>query len=594
MSLICLSSRGLSVQPENFSNFFGGRGIEFPKNSEICLVGASVRKHAPGSAVVSLTPENNTFACHYGTPPLATGAIDPKQDLLRDDVYTVKAQTGTYIDIAAAIKKTVSDQCTVSCLSHGVEATITSAAGLVLKQPMWKARTSEGGRWAAPPNAPQKNSDILPEDNGTFTRLQPNALSQECWMEDSRVLWNTDNGAAAGSFGGTNYACLFNFFRGGPGNVAMSYNGRQGGIVTGNRIGNASKMDSWVNFPVPGEDIAPALGMYEQKIDLGWALTLDSLQWYKNAYEQGQVGYKRELLGQVLLADILTTQQIQIGFRPLLSAASTYDWEIFYKLDAGAWVQAALVAGTDEKGTFPFGKFNANQVSDPPTFEGIEISKVGLGHHAVGCWGNENINHMEVYGIYDDMVGRVQGAAGQLSFGKDLTFGTSYISDSYAQNNGVWNNFKQLCQSRCAIADSLGFYSGVVKVVSDPAAALPAGLISDTLPAQWNFADAPLVVQLPNLPINGYLGGGASAIGGATALPILGVIDGFQIDENPTGSISSPYNENWIKLLNKDSFTINEMQVRITDMYGVLPDYLDNPSHVWIKIRAGSQGEVTV
>jgi hypothetical protein len=99
-----------------------------------------------------------------------------------------------------------------------------------------------------------------------------------------------------------------------------------------------------------------------------------------------------------------------------------------------------------------------------------------------------------------------------------------------------------------------------------------------------------LVVQLPNLPITGYLGGGASQQGGATALPILGVLDGFQIDENPTLSISAPYNENWIKLLNKNAFTINELQVRITDMFGITPDYLDNPSHIWIKIRSASNG----
>ena len=83
------------------------------------------------------------------------------------------------------------------------------------------------------------------------------------------------------------------------------------------------------------------------------------------------------------------------------------------------------------------------------------------------------------------------------------------------------------------------------------------------------------------------MGGGADVVGGATALPILGIVEGYQVDENPTEAIYEPYTENWIRLLNKDSFTINEMQVRITDLYGQLPDYLDNPSHVWLKIRAG-------
>ena len=281
-------------------------------------------------------------------------------------------------------------------------------------------------------------------------------------------------------------------------------------------------------------------------------------------------------------------QNIAITFRPLITAAgptANYAWEIFYKLDAAVAVQGALVLGTDGSGNFPFGKYNANQAADR--------TKVGHGHHAVVHWPlvANNVGICTIEGCYDNMVG--SAVAGGTSFGKDLTFGTSYISDSYAKDNGVWSQLKTLCQTRCTIADTLGFYSGVLKAVADPPAAPPVGLVSVNGTADWNYSDMPLVVQLPNLPITGYLGGGASAQGGATALPVLGIIDGFKIDETPSLSISSPYNENWIKLLNKDSFTINEMQVRITDMYGVLPDYLDNPSHVWVKIRAGV-GNVTV
>ena len=69
MSLICLSSRGLSDTPANFSNYFGGRGIQFGKNSEICLVGASIKKQAPSfdtDAPITIPASNNTFAIHYG------------------------------------------------------------------------------------------------------------------------------------------------------------------------------------------------------------------------------------------------------------------------------------------------------------------------------------------------------------------------------------------------------------------------------------------------------------------------------------------------------------------------------------------------
>ena len=80
MSLICLSSRGLSDSANNYTNFFGGRGVEFPKNSEICLVGASIKKHSPNLLVHTIPNGAGTFAIHYG------GFGSGNNDLLRDDV----------------------------------------------------------------------------------------------------------------------------------------------------------------------------------------------------------------------------------------------------------------------------------------------------------------------------------------------------------------------------------------------------------------------------------------------------------------------------------------------------------------------------
>lgn len=578
MSLICLSSRGVNVQPENFSNFFGGRGIEFPKNSEICLVGGSVKKHAPGKAMVSLTPENNTFVCHYGAPDTATPLVPVDgENLLRDDVFTIPPQTSASANVASSLAQVWIDQCTVSPIRKAPTSTIGGAAGWTLTQDMWENRATKSGLWSPPTGLPFTN--YVGVANGPpSTRLTPPVPPPNYthFMEDSRRLWNTDNQGRSNSYAGNLEGLQYRIQYGGGVTTVEEFSGLQGGIVTGNRLGDIHKADSWVNFPVESEADAPMEGAYEQKIDLGWSIEGAVLRVYKNAYKAGIAsGYEREYLHDVALPAIGAVTQIDIHFRPIYNnpaapPAPAFCWEVFYKIGGGAYTQASLVTCTPPEGTFPFGHFNGNGAVNP----------VGIGLNAVMSWGNPNSTRIEVFGCYDDMPGTILGAG--VTFDKTLTYGTSYISDIYASANGIWSPFKQLCQSRATIADPLGFFSGQIVEVADTT----VGFSSDSPTSAWNYSDSPLVVQLPNLPITGYLGGGSSVIGGATALPILGIIDGFQIDENPSVSISSPYNENWIKLLNKDSFTVNELQVRITDMYGVTPDYLDNPSHVWVKIRS--------
>ena len=192
MSLICLSSRGLSDSPNNYTNYFGGRGIEFPKNSEICLVGSSIRKHAPGRAMVTLTGETNTFACHYG----ADGVL-VNDNLFRDDVFTQTPITDTYIGVAEALGNTIKDQCTISPLRYGVTSTI-AGAGWTLQMAMTENRTTEGGRWAVPNNLPFE-APVVAVNTATDTTLTPET-GVSCWSQDTRKLWNVDNQATLGVF----------------------------------------------------------------------------------------------------------------------------------------------------------------------------------------------------------------------------------------------------------------------------------------------------------------------------------------------------------------------------------------------------------
>jgi hypothetical protein len=582
MSIICLSSRGLSSRPENYSNFFGGRGVNFPKDSEICLIGGSIRKHAPGRAMVTITAENNTFACHYGDNALPANVAN----LFRDDIFKVSPSCSIAADIGTELGDVIENQCTISPLRWGVTSTIT-APGWTMTQTMQENRQTRAGDWTNINNAAYL-STVAIQDGVVSTRLTPSVIDKSpAFAEDSRRLWNTDNQGRVNNFGGALEGSKFNF------TIPAAYlpidiDGIQAGIVTGDRLGGLLSSNTWVNFPEDEFDNTVDIqGNYQQKIDLGFSLEADAtntggvIRFFKNAWSNGlaSVGYTREYVG-ASVAIPAGGGIMEVGFRPLKSNVTTgYSWEIYYNIAGAGYTQVILLDLTDRNGTFPIGMFNGNQ-SDTPT---------GVGLNQVVSWGRstDQIN-FEVFGCYDNAAADVTAVAPAVGFRLPVYYGTSYISDFYAINNSIPAEFKNLCQTSCTISDALGFNSGQVKNVLNTLTA-PA-LQSDIIATSWNACDAPLVVQMPNLPISGYLGSGTSQQGGATALPIIGVIDGFQIDENPTLSISQPYTENWIKLLNKDSFTVNELQVRITDMYGVLPDYLDNPSHIWIKIRSSSGG----
>lgn len=583
MSLICLSSRGVSDRPENFSNYFGGRGIEFGKNSEICLVGASIKKQCPIDDVdgtLTITAENNTFACHYGT---SDGA---NENLFRDDIFVIPPQTVDVASMELEISRVAKDQCTISPLRYGYDksatptgADITAAVGLTLKADMWENQGSLPGYWAEPNNLPYAQEMTI-TDAATASSLDPGpSLVLPCFMQDSRKLWNTDNQATVADPGPTHlYGARYQFsYTGGVG--SDPFDGMQGGIVTGNRVGGVHKDNSWVNLPVDTIDEQPQMGLYEQQIDLGWSIEGGQLCIYKNEFAQG--GYSRRYLTRVLVPVIAGATAIDILFRPLNNGGN-YGWEALYNIAGAGFVVLPYIPGTDAGGNFPMGLYNGNQ---------SESGNFGIGLNCVMAWGKNNTARVRVLGTYDNEGATVVAPAA--AFGKRIQWGMSYLSDTYAPATGaivINPDFRTLCQTRCNIASEFGFYAGKIHLVSNM---LSTGLVSDKGIGLWLDVETPYCIQLPNLPISGYLGGGASNLGGATEAPIIGIVDSYTLDSSSTrtfdpspNTISSPYNDNWIKLQNRDSFMVNELQVRITDLYGVLPTNLGGPSHVWIKLRS--------
>lgn len=561
MSIICLSSRGLSDSPANYSNYFGGRGVQFPKNSEVCLVGGSVQKHQQGGVILNITPETNTMAIHYGT----TGsAVD--DNLFRDDVIVVDPISSDYTDVAERIELSLKKQMSMSPLRYGGTSTIVVATGWTFELDMFECRNTLPGYWGAPENLPIE-SPLTLVNGASSTRVTPTA-GTTCWAEDTRKLWNTDNNATAGNFATQLEGAKFSFVWA-TGVPASNFEGMQGGIVTGDRLVDPQDPGSWVNCPVEDDEDNPDLGAFQQRIDLGYEIKGRAIEIFKNTFDS-TAGYTRRIVGTIAVPVAGADQLITILFRPCV-AGTNAGWEVATKIAGAAFVGLPRIPGTPKGGNFPIGLYNGNA-------EGY-----GVGLNAVQFWGKNNDIMVEIAGCYDDDDANATAIAPAKRFFNRMVWGFSYISDDY-MTSSLQYDFRRLCQTRCQIAQALGFYPGGVVIVANSS----TGVESDNGTARWNQHDAPFCIQLPNLPITGYLGGGSSIAGGATALPILGIIDGYLEGDNPTNSVYEPCNENWVRLINQDSFMVNEIQVRITDLYGIVPQYLDNPTHIWIKIRSGS------
>ena len=133
------------------------------------------------------------------------------------------------------------------------------------------------------------------------------------------------------------------------------------------------------------------------------------------------------------------------------------------------------------------------------------------------------------------------------------------------------------------IASAIGFREGQYFTLSS--ANSTAGLSSNYKNSGWNDKETLCIVQLPNMPIDGELGGGSGNFGGANTAQILGCV-GLMSDNEVTGHVyREPFMENWIKMKNLSNFAINQLKVKLTDTTGRKLKCLQPESTIWIKIR---------
>ncbi len=134
------------------------------------------------------------------------------------------------------------------------------------------------------------------------------------------------------------------------------------------------------------------------------------------------------------------------------------------------------------------------------------------------------------------------------------------------------------------IAATIGFEEGVVNELTSANSA--TGLSSTFDTGGWNDKETVCVVQLPNIPIDGELGGGSGNFGGANTAQILGVVGLAPTQNETTGHVyREPFMENWIKVKNLGHDALNQIKVKLTDTTGRKLKCLVPESTIWLKMR---------
>ena len=93
-----------------------------------------------------------------------------------------------------------------------------------------------------------------------------------------------------------------------------------------------------------------------------------------------------------------------------------------------------------------------------------------------------------------------------------------------------------------------------------------------------------LLIHLPTLPIDGYVGG---AKGGNAN--IVGVASGVNINNPEVEDLYEQFNvQNWIRLNNKDDLHLTKLHCYITDVHNQQVNFLGQSTSIWLKFRTGS------
>lgn len=190
------------------------------------------------------------------------------------------------------------------------------------------------------------------------------------------------------------------------------------------------------------------------------------------------------------------------------------------------------------------------------------------------------------YAEWVDTVANVANA--NFSF-QPITFAFSPLTEN--QNSFARPMVEAASQRYSNIAGAIGFIERKTHTLTS--ANSTTGLSSDFASSAWSPPSPLAIIQLPNIGIDGDLGGGNTVWGGAVSANILGVVPTVNKESDATRRevFHEPANENWIKVKNLGSDSLDQIKVKITDNTGKKLTGLTPDSSIWIKIKCGSDGK---
>ena len=188
---------------------------------------------------------------------------------------------------------------------------------------------------------------------------------------------------------------------------------------------------------------------------------------------------------------------------------------------------------------------------------------------------------------YADWVDTAANVANSNFSFQPITFAFSPLTEN---SNSFGRPMIEAASARYSnIAGAIGFQERVSHTLQS--ANSQSGLSSDFAAEFWDAPSPLAVIQLPNVAIDGDLGGGNSVWGGAVSANILGVCPTNTAQQNTREIFYEPSMENWIKVKNLGSDSLDQLKVKITDNTGKKLTGLQPDSNIWIKIKCGSDGK---
>ncbi len=686
MSIVVLTSRG--QDPAEFENHFS-RGINLPKNAEICLCGASLTK-PDARAGITITGENNdSFLVIYGTPSHSGYApYGSYRCKVKPGIYTPTALASQIINALAVgnYNKSFSagnfQDIPVSCLRlgllcnydatnekmkytvdrHYIDTVPELPEDWLGKKFITSCGQDLGGSPGTIPGTVVAGQTFKFAEDQRYAGFYPTATAN-CMLKTD-VLWNGSNGAGILSPGSGGPNALFPKSTT-PGDIIPNYQygwrwavvldgqenpnsvlGMRGGIMRGNKVSHETVNSGYdhPNEAANQHDLRLDWAVGGAKFDLWWEIT---------GFEEAGAGVRNYTI-EVFYMPIPKeqtgnevwdrTKAVKVGESTWVSQNppnSTFNEIVFRPVDGKLGTNAAApiapLAGDATKMCIDF-RVNRSTMTDVQTGNAgpnsfLATDNGAAGYVAItdqgqfdlykGCplyMGYAHSNN--TYPLFPNPEPHDPGAimmagiehetpttnlrsmstidylgpekwinADQVAAETNFSFlPVNFVFSPLIEGQSIYREMAMAASTRFSnIAAATGFTERKIHQLQSSAS--QTGLSSDFAVADWESVAPLAVIQLPNVAIDGDLGGGNSVWGGSVSANILGVVP-----TTSSGNLSirsafyEPSNENWIKVKNLGADSLDQIKVKITDTTGRKLTGLTPDSNIWIKIKCGSDG----